>query len=78
MTNGEKYKQGFITSFGVSEKDLPKLKYQGVDSWDSIGHMNLIAELENAFDIVMETDDIVGFTSYKKGVEVLKKYGIGL
>ncbi len=78
MTNIAIYKQVFITSFGVSEKDLQKLEYQGLDSWDSIGHMMLITGLEEAFDIMMETDDIIGFTSYKKGFEILRKYGTEL
>lgn len=77
MTNIEKYKKTFIVSFGVQEKELPKLTYQGVAAWDSVGHMGLIAALEETFDIMMETDDIIDFNSYIKGREILKKYGIG-
>ena len=38
--------------------------------------MQLISELEDAFDIEMETDDIVDFSGYEKGKEILKKYGV--
>ena len=38
--------------------------------------MGLISEIEDAFDIQMETDDIVDFGSYEKGIELLKKYDI--
>ena len=78
MTNIEKYRQAFITLFGVKEQVLQKLTYQGVDAWDSVGHMSLITELEDIFDIMMETDDIIEFNSFKKGYEILKKYGIDL
>jgi acyl carrier protein len=78
MSNREKYAKIFIDSFRVNEKDLPALKYQAVDNWDSIGHVKMIADLEEAFDIMMETEDIIDFSSYVKGVDILKKYGVVL
>ena len=76
MSDLEKYNHACTEAFGVGENELASLKYQGVASWDSVGHMNLIGELEDAFDIEMETDDVIGFSSYEKGREILKKYGI--
>ena len=76
MTNLEKYNQTFIVSLGVKEKDLSKLTYQSEATWDSVGHMGLIAALEETFDIMMETDDIIDFNTYIKGREILKKYGV--
>ena len=76
MTNLEKYNEAFISSFNVEETALATLEYQGVKEWDSIGHMSLVSELEDAFDIEMETDDIVDFSSYEKGKEIMKKYGV--
>lgn len=78
MTNLEKYNEAFISSFNVEEEALATLEYQGVKEWDSIGHMSLVSELEDAFDIEMETDDIVDFSSYEKGKEIMKKYGVEL
>jgi acyl carrier protein len=78
MSNIEKYEQIFINSFQVNKRELPKLSYQGVDAWDSIGHMKMIAELEETFNIMIETDDILDFSSYLKGFEIVKKYGINL
>jgi len=78
MTNIERYNKAFIDAFDVKEAELPKLTYQGVVLWDSVGHMALITELEEAFDIMIETDDIIDFNSYRRGTEILKKYGIGL
>jgi len=52
------------------------LTYDSIPEWDSIGHMTLIAAIEEAFNIAMETNDIIDFSSYKKGCEILVKYGI--
>lgn len=77
MTNLEKYNQAFCETFEISEDKLSNLKYQGVELWDSVGHMNLIAALEDAFDIMMETDDIIDLSSYEKGKEILtEKYDV--
>jgi len=76
MNNLQKYNEIFMNEFSVSEDALESLVYQGIDEWDSVGHMELIAKLEEAFDIMMETDDIIDFNSYKKGMELLAKYDI--
>jgi acyl carrier protein len=76
MSNIEKYNKIFCDTFSVKEDRLPKLKYQSVDLWDSVGHMGLIANLEECFDIMMETDDIIDFSSYEKGMTILKKYDV--
>jgi len=76
MTNLEKYNQVMCDSLQVSAEQLPGLKYQDVELWDSVGHMTLVANLEDAFDILMETDDIIDFSSYEKGKEILAKYDI--
>ncbi len=78
MSNKEKYIQVFINSFQVEKKVLPTLNYQDIHSWDSMGHMKMIAEMEETFDIMIEMDDILDFSSYLKGIEIVKKYGITL
>ncbi len=78
MTNLEKYKKAFLESLEVSEDQLEGLEYQKIESWDSVGHMNLVAALEEAFDIMMDTDDIIDLSSYEKGKEIMRKYDIEL
>ena len=71
----KQYDQAFMTAFDIDASALgPDLKYESIQEWDSIGHMGLIAELEDAFEISMEMDDIIDFSSYLKGIEILKKY----
>lgn len=77
MDNKQKYDQAFMESFSIEESELgDKLEYNTIPSWDSIGHMAMIAGLEDSFDIMMETDDIIEFSSYNKGFELLAKYGV--
>ena len=77
MNNKQKYDQTFIESFSINESLLgDDLIYNSIPEWDSVGHMSLIAELEEVFDIMMEMDDIIDFSSYKKGFELIAKYGV--
>ncbi|HEY4787219.1 MAG TPA: acyl carrier protein [Bacteroidales bacterium] len=79
MTNIEKYDQVFTSTFMIEKAALnDKLIYQSIQTWDSVGHMAMIAGLEEAFDIMMEIDDIIDFSSYKKGKEILAKYNVTL
>jgi len=70
------YNSVFIESFGINQDQLIDLKYQDISEWDSVGHMGLMGSLEEAFKIEMEIDDIIDFSSYKKGMEILLKYNI--
>ena len=76
MDNLEEYDKVFIETFSIEKKVLNDLVYNKIEQWDSIGHMSLIADLEEKFKITFETDDIIDFSSYKKGKKILKKYNI--
>lgn len=77
MTDKQKYDKVFIDAFSIDESALgDSLIYNSVQLWDSIGHMTMIAGIETVFNITMETDDIINFSSYKKGFEILAKYGV--
>lgn len=77
MNNKEKYKKIFIESLSITpSKFSDKIKYNEIPEWDSIGHMTLMSGLEEGFKIALDTDDIVDFDSFKKGIEILKKYKI--
>ena len=76
MSNFEKYVEAFVTTFEISSEQTTNLKYQGIEAWDSIGHMGLVAALEDTFDIIMDADDIIDLSSFEKGMEILGKYNI--
>lgn len=71
MTNKEKYINAFVEALEVSADGVEGLKYQEIPAWDSVGHMGLVAAVEDAFDIMMDTDDIIDFSSFEKGMEIL-------
>ena len=78
MSAIEKYKKVFIESLSI-EPDVfsEEIKYNDVPEWDSIGHMTLMSALEDEFKVTLETDDIIDFSSYKKGIELLSsKYEV--
>jgi len=77
MSNLDLYKKTFISSLSIDEKVFSeKLEYNQIPEWDSIGHMTLMSGLEEAFSITLETDDIIDFSSYNKGKEILEKYKV--
>ncbi len=77
MKNKDKYIKIFIKSFSIDEKKFnEKIKYNDIPEWDSIGHMTLMSDLEEGFNISIDTDDIIDFSSFKKGIQILKKYKV--
>ena len=77
MTSVNKYSKIFKTALNISDDKLSEnLKYNEIEEWDSIGHMTLIAALEEEYKINLETDDIIEFSSFKKGMSILKKYNV--
>lgn len=71
MNSTEKYNQAFCETFQIEATQLKGLTYQSVQLWDSVGHMALIAALEESFDIMMDTEDIIDLSSFEKGMEIL-------
>lgn len=77
MDNVKKLKAAFSEALGLPENvDVQTLKYNEIPEWDSIAHMALIAQLDDQFDIMMDTDDIIDISSFDKAKEVLNKYGV--
>ena len=76
MSNKEKYDKAFMDSFAIEQDKLAGLKYQDIISWDSIGHMQLMSVLEEEFEVELDIDDIIDFSSYEVGQEILKKYKV--
>ena len=75
MSTVKKYSEIFKNSLNIKDdKFNENLKYNEIEEWDSIGHMTLVAALEEEYKITLETDDIIDFSSFKKGVEILKKH----
>lgn len=75
MSNLERYKGLFVEAFQY-DGNVELLEYQSIEEWDSVGHMQLMAEIEDLFEIELDVDDIIDFSSFKKGIELLSKYNV--
>lgn len=79
MNNLDKYNTIFMETFDVEKPALDEnFTFQNVSNWDSIAHMTLTAALEDTFDVMLDTDDILTFGSYENGKKILTKYGVEL
>lgn len=76
MTNLQKYDKLFLDAFRLQQEELPGLKYRGIQAWDSVGHMDLMSAMEETFGINISTPDLLDFSSYEKGKEILARYGV--
>ena len=77
MSNKEKYQNIFVSIFNVEVENLNNtFNFKDVEKWDSLTHLTLISELEDAFDVLFETDDILHFGGYENGKKILSRYGV--
>ena len=77
MSNLEKYNRIFTDVLGVGEAVLnDSFTFKAVSQWDSVAHLSLISELEDAFDVMFESEDILHYESYENGKKILRRYGI--
>ncbi|MGX5173698.1 acyl carrier protein [Aliikangiella sp. IMCC44653] len=67
----------FIDSLGIGEAVFSEeLEYGTIPQWDSVAHMGLVAAIEDEFDIMLDTDDIIDMSSVAKVKEILGKYDV--
>ena len=77
MSNKERYQDIFMSIFNVDAEELNEtFNFKDVAEWDSMTHLTLISELEDAFDVMFETEDILHFGGYNNGMKILTRYGV--
>lgn len=76
MSNIEKLKEAFVEGLEIPAEGVENATMQSVEKWDSIGQMSLVALIEDEFEIEMEPDEVMRFTSFAAGVDILKNHGI--
>ena len=71
----QRLKKVFSESLGIDKNQVDDgLEYNTIQEWDSVGHMSLIAAIEEEFDIMIETDDIIDMSSFKIAKKIIEKY----
>lgn len=79
MSNLEKLNNIFAEVFSVDVSALgADFDNKSVENWDSVHQLSLTSGVEDEFDIMLDAEDILGFSSYEKAKEILGKYDIDL
>lgn len=77
MSNVDRLRVAFRTALGLPDNcDVDVLEYRSIDKWDSLAHMALVAEIEDTFDVMIDTDEVIDLSSFKKAVEILGKHDV--
>jgi acyl carrier protein len=76
--NADRLRGVFSNALGIpAERVTDDLAYNTIKEWDSVGHMALVAAIEGEFDVMFDTDDILGMSTVAKAREILSRYGVG-
>lgn len=76
MSNIEKLKEAFVEGLEIPMEEVETATMDSVEKWDSIGQMSLVAIIEEAFEIEFEPDEVMQFTSFEAGKNILKNHNI--
>jgi acyl carrier protein len=76
MNEPNKLSNAFMAALGVQDPtEIEKAEYGVTAGWDSLAHMQLISEIESAFDVMLDTDEVISMSSYQRAKEILKAHG---
>ncbi|WP_337874352.1 acyl carrier protein [Exiguobacterium sp.] len=79
MSTLEAYNMAFKNGLELEDDVvLEEMKLGESTEWDSIGHMTLIAEIEDAFDVYIDSDEMTEFHSYQSGIALLQRLGVDI
>ncbi|MDF0479337.1 acyl carrier protein [Vagococcus sp. PNs007] len=74
MENKIKLNEIFKRTFNIKDEELDFLfNKENVTNWDSLGHITLVSEIENDFEVMMETEDILALNSFDDAIKILEK-----
>ena len=77
MNNEQKLRGIFAEALGIDESLVTdELTYNAIPEWDSIAHMALISEIDDAFDTMLDTDDVLDMSTFAKAKEIMAKYNV--
>ena len=78
MNLSEKYKEVFAETFNVNLSEAEGLRFKECPEWDSVGHVTLIANIEEGFGITLDPEEMLDLNSYSSGLGILRKHGINI
>lgn len=79
MNNMQEYKRIFVELFSLDENEVNEgIVMENVELWDSVGHVNLVATIEDTFHIEMTIEEMSELVSFEAGIVILRKYGVDI
>ncbi|WP_410647131.1 acyl carrier protein [Amycolatopsis sp. cmx-4-54] len=67
-----KLREVFVEALDLDgDVDVENLKYRDIEAWDSVGHMSLVAAIEDEFDVEFDTDQVIDMSSFKVAVDMV-------
>ncbi|MER7441991.1 MULTISPECIES: acyl carrier protein [Micromonospora] len=60
------------------EAEVDGLEYRGIEKWDSLAHMSLVATIEDEFGVMLDTDEVIDLSSFDRARQILEKHGVVL
>jgi hypothetical protein len=73
----DRLQQAFVTALGLPEGyDVSGLEYRSIVEWDSLAHLTLVTTIEMTFDVMLDTTDVLGLSSFSASVDILKRHGV--
>lgn len=77
MALTDRLRTTFVDGLGLDgDVDVDNLKYRDIEQWDSVGHMALVAAIEDEFDVQLDTDQVIDMSSFKVAVDMLRGMGV--
>ncbi len=78
MSTSKDLREVFAKAFSLPVEQIPEdLEYQGIVEWDSMSHLVLVQEIEAAYGVAIEMEDILEMGSVTKVRDMLARYGVG-
>jgi acyl carrier protein len=77
MSELERLRGAFRTALALPD-DAPvdQLEYRGIEAWDSLAHMTLVAQIEDTFDVMLDTDEVIDLSSFDQAVTILGAHDV--
>jgi acyl carrier protein len=75
MSDAQKLDDAIRLGLGLeSGMDLSTIAYGKTVEWDSVAHMQLVVAIETAFEIMIETDDVIAMSDYPAIERILREH----
>ena len=77
MALNDRLRRVFVDTLELTPSvDVEELKYRDIDAWDSLGHMSLVAAIEDEIDVQLDTEQVIDMSSFKVAVDMLRGMGV--